>query len=127
MTYLTRYAFLLLIVFFQSGFVPDKILSDEGEEARARAIIAHLRCFVCDGQALAQSHNALAYDLRQLVRSKIRQGQSDDEIFDFITARYGEEVLLNPPFRLRHLWLWLSPLWALFLLALLWRLIFYAR
>jgi len=88
---------------------PDEVLSDPHLEMRARAISRGLRCLVCVNETIDDSQAPLARDLRQLVRERLKQGESDAEIVDFIAARYGEFVLLRPPFTLKTAALWLSP------------------
>ena len=75
---------------------PDEILADPSLEARARAISAGLRCLVCQNQSIDDSDAPLARDLRLLVRERLKAGDSDREVVDFIVARYGEFVLLKP-------------------------------
>ena len=79
-------------------------------EQRVMAIAAELRCLVCQNQTIADSNAELAADLRNQVREKVRQGQSDGEIIDFMVARYGDFVLYRPPFKATTLLLWLGPL-----------------
>lgn len=88
---------------------PDERLADPGLEARARALSAELRCMVCQNQSIDDSDAALAKDLRVLVRERIKSGDSDDEVIDYLVARYGEFVLLRPPFNSRTLFLWFAP------------------
>ena len=75
---------------------PDEVLPDPALEARARAISEGLRCLVCQNQSIDDSDAPLAKDLRLLVRERLKAGDSDQEIVDFIVARYGEFVLLKP-------------------------------
>jgi cytochrome c-type biogenesis protein CcmH len=97
---------------------PDEVLSDPALEARARAISEGLRCLVCQNQSIDDSEAPLARDLRLLVRERIKAGDSDREVVDFIVARYGEFVLLKPRFEPHTLLLWLATP-AVFLMALL--------
>ena len=92
---------------------PDEIMSDTAKEARARDLSRELRCMVCQNQSIDDSEAPLARDLRLLVRERIAAGDSDAQVIDFLVARYGEFVLLNP--RLNpHTWLlWLMPPLAL--------------
>ena len=92
---------------------PDEILTDPALEARARAISAGLRCLVCQNQSIDDSDAPLARDLRILVRDRLKAGDSDKKIIDFVVARYGEFVLLKPRFTLHTLLLWLLPPLAL--------------
>jgi cytochrome c-type biogenesis protein CcmH len=87
---------------------PDEILPDPALEARARAITAELRCVVCRSESIDDSNAAIARDLRLLVRERLVAGDSDEEVRAFVVARYGEYVLLRPPFTWRNAALWLS-------------------
>ena len=89
---------------------PDEILSDPGLETRARHISAGLRCLVCQNQSIDDSDAPLARDLRLLVRERLKAGDSDAQVVQFVEDRYGEFVLLRPPFSARTLLLWLAPL-----------------
>lgn len=92
---------------------PDEMLADPGQEARARALGKDLRCLVCQNQSIDDSNAELARDLRVLVRERIRLGDSDRQVMDYLTARYGDFVLLKPPFKASTLLLWLAPLFFL--------------
>jgi cytochrome c-type biogenesis protein CcmH len=96
---------------------PDEVLPDPALEARARAISANLRCLVCQNQSIDDSDAPLAKDLRLLVRERLKAGDSDTEIVDFVVARYGEFVLLKPRLTPHTLILWFATP-ALFLAAL---------
>ncbi len=89
---------------------PNERLADAAMEQRARAVSAGLRCLVCQNQSIDDSDAPLARDLRVLVRDRIKAGESDAQVIDFVVARYGEYVLLSPPFGLHTLLLWLGPL-----------------
>jgi cytochrome c-type biogenesis protein CcmH len=97
---------------------PDEVLPDPVLEARARAISEGLRCLVCQNQSIDDSDAPLAKDLRLLVRERLKQGDSDQQLLDFIVARYGEFVLLKPKFTLHTVLLWLATP-AVFAAALL--------
>ena len=88
---------------------PDEILPDPQLEARARKISAELRCLVCQNQSIDDSDASLAKDLRLLVRDRLKSGDSDDQVKTFLVARYGNFVLLKPPFEWDTFALWLSP------------------
>lgn len=88
---------------------PDEILKDAALEKRARIISAELRCLVCQNQSIDDSNAPLARDLRILVRERLKAGDSNDQVFEFVVERYGEFVLLKPPFGMSTLLLWLSP------------------
>jgi cytochrome c-type biogenesis protein CcmH len=94
---------------------PDEMLSDPALEARARDVSKELRCLVCRNQSLDDSDADLAHDLRVLVRERILAGDSNDETLSYVRARYGDFVLLKPPFQTDTLLLWGGP--ALILLV----------
>src|SRR5213593_3474189 len=75
---------------------PDEVLADAALEARARALSRELRCMVCQNQSIDDSDAPLARDLRILVRERLQAGDSDAEVLHFLTARYGDFVLLKP-------------------------------
>ena len=88
---------------------PDEVLSDPALEARARALSKELRCMVCQNQSIDDSDAPLASDLRVLVRERLKAGDSDRQVIDFLVARYGEFVLLKPRFNWHTALLWLAP------------------
>ncbi len=92
---------------------PGEQLKDPAQEARARKLSAELRCLVCQNQSIDDSDAELARDLRRLVRERISAGDSDSAIRQFLVARYGEFVLLRPPFSLSTALLWTLPAIAL--------------
>ncbi len=92
---------------------PDEMLKDPALEVRARAISRELRCLVCQNQDIDDSEAPLAHDLRVLVRDRLKQGESDNQVINFVVARYGEFVLLKPRFEIRTLALWTLPPLAL--------------
>jgi cytochrome c-type biogenesis protein CcmH len=92
---------------------PDEQLADPALETRAREISAGLRCLVCQNQSIDDSDAPLARDLRILVRQRLEAGDSDAAVRDFLVARYGDFILLKPPFSPGTLLLWLTPLLAL--------------
>ena len=104
---------------------PDEVLPDAGLEARARSLSKELRCMVCQNQSIDDSDAPLARDLRVLIREHLKGGDSDQQIIDFLRARYGDFVLLRPRFSLQTAILWLTPLGALIIgvvaLVLVWR------
>jgi cytochrome c-type biogenesis protein CcmH len=90
---------------------PDEILKDQPAlEARARALSRELRCMVCQNQSIDDSDADLAKDLRVLVRERLKAGDSDEQVIDFLVARYGEFVLLKPRFAWHNAVLWSTPL-----------------
>jgi cytochrome c-type biogenesis protein CcmH len=96
---------------------PDEILADPVLEQRARALAKQLRCLVCQNQSIDDSDAELARDLRQIVRERLVAGDSDQEIIAFLTARYGDFVLLKPPVKPATWGLWFGPLAVLLVAA----------
>jgi cytochrome c-type biogenesis protein CcmH len=94
---------------------PDEVLNDPGLEARARSLSQTLRCMVCQNQSIDDSDAPLARDLRLLVRERLKAGDSDAQVRDFLVARYGEFVLLEPQRDRRTLLLWSMPVLVLLL------------
>lgn len=92
---------------------PDEMLKDPALEARAREISRNLRCLVCQGEDIDESNATLAGDIRRLVRERLAAGDSDAAVLNFIHDRYGDYVLMTPPFRPGTWLLWLAPLAAL--------------
>jgi cytochrome c-type biogenesis protein CcmH len=89
---------------------PGEALSDPVLEKRARELSMELRCLVCQNESIEDSHAPLAKDVRLLVREKLQNGATNSEIMSFLVQRYGEFILLKPPFA-AHTWLlWLTPL-----------------
>lgn len=113
-----RAALALALVLFASVAqalpAPDA-LSDPAQEARARALQKELRCLVCQGESLDESNAALAVDLRHLIRTRIAAGESDAQIKNYLVSRYGDFILMNPPFEERTYALWLTPFGVLIL------------
>ena len=101
-----------LIQFFSSNSYtvePNEILENQKQEFRARNISKNIRCMICQNQSIDESSAPLAKDLRILIRNKIKDGKKDEEIYKFLTDRYGEFILLKPLFKLNTLALWLLP------------------
>ena len=88
---------------------PDEVLSDPALEARARAISKELRCMVCQNESIDDSDAPLAHDLRVLVRERLKAGDSDQQIINFLVSRYGEFVLLRPRLSWHTAALWGTP------------------
>jgi cytochrome c-type biogenesis protein CcmH len=93
---------------------PDA-LSNPVEEARARNLQKELRCLVCQGESLDESNASLAVDLRRLIRARIKAGDSDEAIKNFLVSRYGDFILMQPPFEAHTYALWLAPFAVLIL------------
>ena len=104
-----RLAMILILVASPLWAVqPDEILPDPAMEARARDISAGLRCLVCRNESIDESNAELARDLRLLVRERLLEGDSNDEVVAYIVDRYGEYVLLRPTLTGSNLLLWLA-------------------
>ena len=88
---------------------PNEILKNPRYESRARNISKNIRCMVCQNQSIDESNAPLAKDLRILIRTKIKEESTDKEIYNFLTDRYGEFILLKPPFNSKTLLLWFLP------------------
>nr|WP_037081177.1 cytochrome c-type biogenesis protein [Neorhizobium vignae] len=88
---------------------PDEVLSNPALEQRARNLSAQLRCMVCQNQSIDDSNAELARDLRVLVRERLTNGDTDDQVIDYVVSRYGEFVLLKPRFSARTVILWATP------------------
>ena len=107
-----RFAFVLFLALMAMpafAIHPDEILPDPALETRARSLGKELRCLVCQNQSIDDSEAPLAKDLRTLVREQIAAGKSNEQVLDFVVARYGQFVLLKPRFERETLILWGTP------------------
>jgi cytochrome c-type biogenesis protein CcmH len=117
------FAFLWVMVLAAPGFshaAPTDVasvetFSDPGMEARARNLQRQLRCLVCQGESIDESGSPFAADVRHLVRQQIADGKSDQQIEDFLVARYGDFILMKPPVQPNTWLLWLAPFLVLVL------------
>jgi len=103
----------LLVLFCATpalAVLPSERLDDPVLEARARDISRELRCQVCQNQSIDDSNAELAADLRRIVRDRLKAGDSDAQVYAYMTQRYGDYVLLKPPLRWDTLVLWFGPL-----------------
>ena len=98
-----------LISNFSFTVEPDEILKSPKYELRARNISKNIRCMVCQNQSIDESNAPLAKDLRILIRDKIKEGKNNEEIYKFLTDRYGDFILLKPPLNSKNLILWFLP------------------
>jgi cytochrome c-type biogenesis protein CcmH len=87
---------------------PSEMLSDPALETRARALGRELRCVVCQNESVEDSPAEVAHDIRRAVRERLVAGDTDRQVLDYMVARYGDYVLLKPPFKMRTLVLWLG-------------------
>ncbi len=100
------FAFLLAAPAF--AVQPDEVMKDPALEARARSLSAELRCMVCQNQSIDDSEAPLARDIRLLIRQRIAEGESNDAVRAYLVSRYGDFILLKPPFKPETLLLWLA-------------------
>jgi cytochrome c-type biogenesis protein CcmH len=108
-TVLARLLALLLLVSSAWAVTPDERLADPALEARARALSQELRCLVCQNQSIDDSNAGLARDLRVLVRERLLAGDSDRQVLEYLTQRYGDFVLLRPAVKPTTWALWFAP------------------
>jgi cytochrome c-type biogenesis protein CcmH len=113
------FAIAMLVTNQSAAWEPNEVLADSALESRAREISAQLRCLVCQNQSIEDSSADLAKDLRLLVRERLTAGDSNDEIFSFLVARYGDFILLKPKLAMNTLLLWGLPLFLLIIGALI--------
>jgi cytochrome c-type biogenesis protein CcmH len=107
--YATMLAVSLLAPTVSWAVQPDEMLPDPVLEARARALSKELRCMVCQNESIDDSDAPLAHDLRVLVRERLKAGDTNQQVQDFLVARYGEFVLLKPPLSWHTVALWGLP------------------
>ena len=88
---------------------PEEFLKDPKQELRARNISKNVRCLVCQNQSIDDSSAPLAKDLRTIIRNNIVGGSTDEEVYEFLTDRYGDFILLNPPIKANTIILWILP------------------
>ncbi|PSH57552.1 cytochrome c-type biogenesis protein [Phyllobacterium sophorae] len=114
--FLSSLVLALALTFATTGaraVAPDEMLSNPALEKRARTISAELRCMVCQNESIDDSNADLAKDLRLLVRERLVAGDTDEQVLEFLVARYGEFVLLKPRLQTSTLLLWGFPIAAL--------------
>ena len=110
-TFIIIISICLIQLFSDNSFAvePEEVLENQKQELRARNISKNIRCMVCQNQSIDESNAPLAKDLRILIRNKIKEGKKDKEIYNFLTDRYGDFILLKPPLKSSTLALWLLP------------------
>ena len=107
----------IVIIFVMIQFIsensysvePEEFLQNPKQEMRARNISKNIRCLVCQNESIDDSSAPLAKDLRALIRIKVQENDSDEEIYKFLTDRYGDFILLKPPFKISTFLLWSLP------------------
>ena len=99
----------LATINFSYAVEPEEFLKDPEQELRARNISKNVRCLVCQNQSIDESSAPLAQDLRIIIRTKIKEGWTNKEIYKFLTDRYGDFVLLKPPLKINTFILWIFP------------------
>lgn len=124
-------ALILIVSFFvftphAFAVQPDEMLADPALEERAREISKDIRCVVCQNESIDDSNAGLAKKMRILVRERIVKGDSNQEVKDYLVSRYGDFVLLNPPFKAKTLVLWFGPA-IMVLLGLIGVILYYRR
>lgn len=102
-------ALVLVLATPAAAVLPDEMLPDAAQEARARDISKELRCVVCQNQSIDDSDAPLAKDLRIVVREQIRMGRSNEQVIAYVSERYGDFVLLKPPVKPSTWLLWAGP------------------
>lgn len=103
---------LATLLSFNSAYAvnPDEVLSDPALEQRARDLSKEIRCMVCQNQSIDDSDATVAKDLRLLIRERLTKGDSDEQVIEFLVARFGEFVLLKPKLSLSNMVLWTAPI-----------------
>ena len=91
---------------------PNEFLSDANLEIRARDLSKNIRCLVCQNQSIDDSNSELAKDLRMIIRNKLSEGETNNQILDFLVSKYGEFILMKPKLTFNTIILWASPIWA---------------
>ena len=111
-TLLTIVIISIMIQFFSKisySVEPEEFLQNPKQEIRARDISKNIRCLVCQNQSIDDSSAALAKDLRAIIRIKVQENDTDEEIYKFLTDRYGDFILLRPPLKISTFLLWSLP------------------
>ena len=114
---MTKTLLSIVIIFVMIQFIsknsysvePEEFLQNPKQEMRARNISKNIRCLVCQNQSIDDSAAPLAKDLRALIRLKVQENDTDEEIYKFLTDRYGDFILLKPPFKISTFLLWSLP------------------
>ena len=109
--YFVRLIIIFLIVSSSQAFALtiENKLEDTAQEQRAREVFSGIRCMVCSGESIADSRADLAKELREIVRERIKSGNSNQQVLDYISSRYGKNILMQPPFEPGTYLLWFGP------------------
>ena len=128
--FITNYVTVFFLILITSGSLqavdPQEMLRDPDLEQRARNISKDIRCVVCQNQSIDDSDATLARDLRVLVRQRLISGDTDQEVIDYLSSRYGDFVLLKPPVKSTTLFLWLGPV-SFLIIGLFWLILYFQR
>lgn len=116
--WITALAVMTILIIISSATASDNIFNDPAQEEHARKLFSQLRCVVCEGQPLSGSNTKIAIEMRNVIREKMKKGESDEDIIAFFAERYGDDVLMNPPVSPQTYVLWFAP--PFFLLLALW-------
>ncbi len=116
----------LLLILAAPVFAQERQLADPTLEQRARSLSYEIRCVVCQSQSIAESDADIARDMRGLIREQIAAGRSDQDIRDYLVARYGDFILFEPPFKATTYALWIGP-FVLLVAALIGVIVFFRR
>ena len=108
--FLASFVMVLSLTSLSFAVEPGEMLDDPVLESRAREVSAGLRCVVCQNQSIDESNAELARDMRILVRDRLLKGDSNQDVLDYMVSRYGDFVLLEPPFKMATYFLWFGPL-----------------
>jgi cytochrome c-type biogenesis protein CcmH len=125
--YVAIYVVILFLFSNANALTAEKKLENYQQEKRAHAIFKEIRCAVCSGESINDSNADIAVGLRSLIRSKITEGLSDADIIRYISERYGEVILMKPPFNSATYILWAGPFLILFLSVLFITFYFYSK
>ena len=114
---MTKTLLSIVIIFVMIQFIsknsysvePEEFLQNPKQEMRARDISKNIRCLVCQNQSIDDSSAPLAKDLRTLIRTKVQENETDEEIYKFLTDRFGDFILLKPPLKISTFLLWSLP------------------
>ena len=109
--FIVIFSIFLIVCFSSNSYTvePEEIIKNPKQELRARNISKNIRCMICQNQSIDESNSPLAKDLRILIRDKIKNGENDKEIYNFLRNRYGDFILLKPPLTLSTYALWFFP------------------